>query len=454
MSEKQPLLPSMEENPNPMSKPKRIFSLVFIVFITFMQTLTYVMTYYTVSEYALAWFEKTLYPNQTFTQNESNCEVNRSTEEYKDLMNVQSVTSKWSIYVSLAAGLPILLSGTLLSALTDNYGRKRIIVIPIFCTFLKNGLCALAVYNAWDIYLFTVFMFVEGAGGGWVTTLSVGSACIADLTKPDKSRSFMLTLMGTGIGLGFVGGTLLAGYTIMKVGYLYPLVISTILSLITVILITSLFPEPLPEHKRLKHFNPSSKAFSLVEFYVKNTGPNFRIRYILAIISLGFMEIGYLGKTTVEIFYATDPPYCLNPIEISIFASVRGLTQEIIGAVFLKIFQMCIVDEMITLFGLLSGIAYYIIEGLSVDKVMLFSSTAAGIIAALPLTLLRSIMSKMTPPDRQGSLFGSIAFFESIYNLTGNVITGAIYSASVHLYRGTVFFVLAGLSLISSILVM
>jgi predicted outer membrane repeat protein len=43
-----------------------------------------------------------------------------------------------------------------------------------------------------------------------------------------------------------------------------------------------------------------------------------------------------------------------------------------------------------------------------------------------------------------GTLFGSIAIIETICNLSGTVLGGAIYSATVSFYRGMAFFILAG----------
>lgn len=63
-------------------------------------------------------------------------------------------------------------------------------------------------------------------------------------------------------------------------------------------------------------------------------------------------------------------------------------------------------------------------------------------------------MSKMTPIEKQGTLFGSIAIVENICNLVGSVLGGAIYSATVSYYRGMAYLVLAGFMLIALILLL
>ena len=355
-----------------MSRSLRLFTLGFIVFVTFMQTLTYVMTYYAINEYALKWFQDSLYPNTTFHKNQSKCDpdINSSSHEQD---HVQSVTSQWSIFASLANGIPVIFTGTIMSSLTDSYGRKRFLIVPLFGTFVKNGLCACAVAYKWNIYVMTAFFFIEGFAGGWVTTLSIASASVADLTPPDKSRSFVLSVMSVGIGLGFVGGTLLSGYILnQNTGYVIPILISTCLSLLAIVLIVFMFKEPLPVSKRTKSVGLAAKIQNMVAFYWKNDGRNIRWRYIITIICFGFIEIGILGKTTVEIYFVSDIPFCLTPLEISLFASLRGIAQELVGTAMLRLLQVCLLDEVITVLGILSGIGYFVVEGTATSNVALF----------------------------------------------------------------------------------
>ncbi|XP_078315850.1 proton-coupled folate transporter-like isoform X2 [Crassostrea virginica] len=72
--------------------------------------------------------------------------------------------------------------------------------------------------------------------------------------------------------------------------------------------------------------------------------------------------------------------------------------------------------------------------------------------AAIPL--LRGIMSKMTPPHKQGVLFGSISVVENICNLTSSVMAGAVYSETVSFYRGTAYLVFGGLMTVAFLLLL
>ncbi|KAK3091525.1 hypothetical protein FSP39_020490 [Pinctada imbricata] len=109
-------------------------------------------------------------------------------------------------------------------------------------------------------------------------------------------------------------------------------------------------------------------------------------------------------------------------------------------------------DETTGAVSSLFGIAQYVVLGLANTKEMLYIDAAIYTLKFACVPILRSTMSKLTPEDKQGSIFGAIAFFENICNMCGTVMAGAIYSATVSIDRGFVFYVMAGYSFIATAL--
>jgi hypothetical protein len=53
-----------------------------------------------------------------------------------------------------------------------------------------------------------------------------------------------------------------------------------------------------------------------------------------------------------------------------------------------------------------------------------------------------------------GAVFGSLAFVENVCSLSGSVIGNAIYSETVSFYRGTVYLVFGGFTVLALFLLM
>ncbi|VDI40588.1 Hypothetical predicted protein [Mytilus galloprovincialis] len=60
------------------------------------------------------------------------------------------------------------------------------------------------------------------------------------------------------------------------------------------------------------------------------------------------------------------------------------------------------------------------------------------------MPIVRSIMSRMSPAHKIGSVFAGIAAIEFICNMASSLLANAVYDATVDIYKGFTFFVMAG----------
>ena len=75
-----------------------------------------------------------------------------------------------------------------------------------------------------------------------------------------------------------------------------------------------------------------------------------------------------------------------------------------------------------------------------------------GVFAFLMVPMIRAIMSTMTPIDKQGSMFASMAVVQIISSIAGVPLGNEIYSATLYFMNGFVFLVLAFFCLIDFVL--
>ncbi|MEL6270368.1 MAG: MFS transporter, partial [Chloroflexota bacterium] len=146
----------------------------------------------------------------------------------------------------LVASYPLMqfISGPILGALSDRFGRKPVLAIAQVGTFLS--LLMLGFANAlWMIFLARILDGITGAN------LPTAQAAISDITTP-KNRSQGLGLIGAAFGVGFIIGPAISAGALALSGnnYSAPAFVAAAFAFTSVILTTFVFKETLPPEKR------------------------------------------------------------------------------------------------------------------------------------------------------------------------------------------------------------
>ncbi len=136
----------------------------------------------------------------------------------------------------------------ILGGLSDRLGRKPILSISIFGTFLGYVLFALGISSG-NIWLLIIGRIIDGFTGG---NISIAQSVIADSSDPEsKTKNFGLIGMAFGLGFiigPFIGGKLGDSNVVSWFNYSTPFWFAAILSALNLILIHFLFKETL-KHK-------------------------------------------------------------------------------------------------------------------------------------------------------------------------------------------------------------
>ncbi|XP_071143671.1 lysosomal proton-coupled steroid conjugate and bile acid symporter SLC46A3-like [Mytilus edulis] len=113
----------------------------------------------------------------------------------------------------------------------------------------------------------------------------------------------------------------------------------------------------------------------------------------------------------------------------------------------LKIMHSCCVwlkDEIIIVFAMLSSIAYLILMGFSNNDWMVYGAGFAAIFRVLCIPLLKATLSRKVNPTKQGVMFSNVYLFEVLSVLSGSTTFNNIYRQTLTVYRGFIFFIMAG----------
>ena len=134
-----------------------------------------------------------------------------------------------------------LIGAPLLGRASDRFGRRPILLISIFGTFLGFLLFGFAT----SLAILFASRILQGLTGG---NLSVAQAYITDVTDA-KSRNRGLGLIGAAFGLGFIIGPALGGL-LSNISYSVPAFVAAALSFINLLLVAFWLPESLTPEKR------------------------------------------------------------------------------------------------------------------------------------------------------------------------------------------------------------
>lgn len=153
-----------------------------------------------------------------------------------------------SALLSVYAGCTFF-AAPVLGALSDRYGRKRILIISLsgsaigYILFATGG-------SLWMLFLGRI---IDGLTAGNISTLL---ACISDTTE-SKERTKWFGYMGATMGIGKIGGPALGGL-LGSISISLPFYVTSAFILISGLAVYFLLPESLPPEKRIKRLTLES----------------------------------------------------------------------------------------------------------------------------------------------------------------------------------------------------
>ncbi|XP_021367978.1 solute carrier family 46 member 3-like [Mizuhopecten yessoensis] len=356
-----------------------------------------------------------MYPNSNLsTSYGSSCNVNRSTEAYRERTAAQKAVSQLNIYKKVADAVPALITTGVMGGLGD-----------------RSTLYSL--------------------GGGSYGALSIGFAYILDVTSPGKQRTLMITLLEASTGIGAAISGLVSGFIIEGVGYFYSNICAGAVAAGSVLVVVLFLPPSRPPHISVSRKSNLENSLAALAFYFKASP--IRYKYVIGIISFMFAAFSFIGKQSIEILYQLNAPFCWTSVKVGYFSATTSVS-IILGIANIKVLQMCFVEDVIAIFSGISGVAASIVEAFAVNDLTLFVVPVIGFMSVLVFPMIRSMLSRLTPADRQGALFAGIAVVEIASNLGASLGASVIYIATVGTMRGFVFLVIAGLWFLSTCLLL
>ena len=304
------------------------------------------------------------------------------------------------------------LFGPLLGTLSDQIGRKPVLMVALF---VMIGYYTI-MFFAQSVWLLLLGRLI---GGITAATHATATALVADISAP-KDKAARFGLLGAGFGMGFVLGPVLGGM-LGAWGPRAPFLAAALLAALNFLMGWLILPETVTERIRKR-------------FEWHRANPLGAIRAIRNFPGLGPMMVVYLIYAVATAVYASVWPF-FTAERFGWSHAMIGMSLTIYGVCF-AIVQGALVKPAIKRFGenktVIIGFGFEMF-GLVFMSVITNGTILLGFIPIAALGVvgqpaLQAILSKGTSDDSQGILQGVLASLSAVSMIIAPVSMTWVFS--------------------------
>ena len=309
----------------------------------------------------------------------------------------------YGMWLTASSAVMQFLFSPILGEVSDQYGRKPILLMALF------GLSIDYLIHAWAPTLAWLFVgrFLAGITGA---SFTVASAYIADIsTKEEKAKNF--GIIGAAFGLGFIIGPGIGGF-FGDLDIRLPFYIAAGLTFVNFLFGWFFVPESLAvENRRPMNFSKIIPGVSLLS--LRNyTG--------VLLLILAFFLANLAGQVLPTIWsYHGIERYNWSPKEIGISLMVVGLAVSIVQGFLIGFLEKKWGKRKVITIGFLFWIGGMSLFSLASEPWMLYVFLFAYAFGGIAGPTIQSIISNQVSEKEQGNLQGAITGLVSLTSILG-----------------------------------
>ena len=299
-----------------------------------------------------------------------------------------------------------------LGNLSDQYGRRSVLLFSLFGFALDYLLLAWAPTIAW---LF-VARILSGITGASFTT---ATAYIADISSPEK-RAQNFGLIGAAFGLGFIVGPLIGG-VLGQYGDRVPFFFTAGLTMLNWLYGMFILPESLSKEKRRKfewkRANPVGSLMHLKKYPVVSG----------LILSLTLVYIGVHAVQSTWSYY-TMKKFGWDVAMVGYSLAFFGLMMTAVQGGLIRIAIPKLGQSRSLFIGLIMYTIGLFLFAFASSSWMMFAFCMVYCVGGLTGPSLQGIISSHVPPNEQGELQGALTSLMSATSIVGPPLMTNLFS--------------------------
>ncbi len=316
----------------------------------------------------------------------------------------------WYGALGAAYGLMQFLVAPTLGALSDRFGRRKILLLAVSGLGLSFTLMGLS--NS-----LLMMLVARIVGGASAATVSVSSAYMADVLPPqERSRGF--GLIGAMFGFGFIVGPIVGGL-LGDINLRWPFYAAAFLCFLNVLFGLFVLPESLPVERRSpfswKRANPFLAFKGLSQ--TGGLGPLI-LAFALTNLSNFILHSTFVLYTTLR--------FSWTPSQNGLAMFVVGIAGVIVQGFLLGRIVKRWGERQATLVGLTSATLGFVAYGLTSSGTLLLIIILANMFAGLVVPALKGIISQSFDASKQGATMGALDSINGLMTVVGPLLGTAL----------------------------
>nr|XP_018671691.1 proton-coupled folate transporter-like [Ciona intestinalis] len=377
----------------------------------------------------------------------SQCFLNSTDPRAQLEKKVSAETSLWVLYLNVAGVVPSVISATLIGSWGDTVGRRKPMISVYLGAVVMISIYISVFHFRLPLYVLLIGRLVCGLSGDFTALLASCFAYVADISST-QSRTIRFAVAEASIGIGGVVGSFVTGAWVKQQGLELPLWLPFALTIFGFVYTLFLLPESI-QRDDVSFFQDLKKLFTcnpFVGLWRMLTLEAKRGKQLLSVLFCFFLVLVlYNGYSDVIVVYELSPPFCWTSDQIG-YGSMITAGSFIVALVAFKLLNNRCSDWWFVFIGVVSMTTSFLILAFAKQSWNIYLACSIGILCTMPVTAIRSMLSRLVNPEEQGSIFALVACAQTISQFSASVMYNTIYKETVAFFPGTVFLVAVGIS--------
>ncbi len=323
------------------------------------------------------------------------------------------------LMVAGAFGLANFVGSPVLGALSDQYGRRPVLLLG-FCGLALSFFVTAAATALW------VLVAIRLVSGAMQANISVANAYVADITAPeDRAKRF--GQLGAAFGVGFILGPATGG-VLGAIDIRLPFIVAGGLALLNLAYGYFVLPESLPLDKRRafdwRSANPISSLNKLA--HLQGVG--------VLVVVIGLSALAQFILHSSWVLFTTFK-FGWGPKENGWSLFAVGLVSVIVQGFLLPKMLKRFSSPRLVVLALVSSTLAYIGWALAPQPWMMFVIIGMNLFGYAASAAIQSIVSNSVDATRQGATMGAVTSLNSLMAVLGPIIGPGLLTLVAELPR-------------------
>lgn len=323
----------------------------------------------------------------------------------------------WYGVLAFAFSFANFLGAPLLGALSDRYGRRRVLLFGFGGLGFNFFTLAYASDLAW--------LFLARVVGGFLqSNVAIANAYVADISQPDE-RARRFGLLGAMFGIGFILGPVLGGL-LGAIDLQLPFLVAGSFAFLNLLYGLFVLPESLPASQRraldLRRANPIAALRRVARLH--GVG---RLLWVIAATNLSTFVM-----YTTWVLYTTYR-FDWGPRENGWSLFAMGLASTVVQGLLLSPLLRRFGARKLAIAGLASSGIGYLCWGLATAPWVMFAVIACNLLGWTVSASIQSIVSNAADAQTQGETLGAVSSLTSFMAVIAPMLGAPLLALVSHL---------------------